>query len=153
MEEKNIRNTVYREIEERDIPAIFKVRISTDENNLSLAELHSLGITEESVLEKINTTYKGWLCEVDGQVIGFTMGDNITCEMWVIAVRPEYINQGVGTELLRLMEEWLWGCDCRKIWLTTDIDKKLRAYSFYIKNGWDDDYIHDDLRYMKKIRT
>ena len=81
------------------------------------------------------------------------MGDRITCEMWVIAVMPEYINQGIGTELLRLMERWLWGCGCKKIWLTTDNDKRLRAYSFYLKNDWEDDYIHDDLRYMKKIRT
>jgi GNAT superfamily N-acetyltransferase len=86
-------------------------------------------------------------------VIGFTMGDRITCEMWVIAVMPGFINQGIGTELLRLMERWLWGCGCKKIWLTTDMDKKLRAYSFYLKNDWEDDYIHDDLRYMRKIRT
>jgi ribosomal protein S18 acetylase RimI-like enzyme len=145
--------TIYREIKEIDIPAIFKVRISTDENNLSLSELESLGITEDSVLEKLRTTYKGWLSEVDGNVVGFTMGNNVTCEMWVIAVMPEYINLGIGTELLRLVEEWLWGCDCKKIWLTTDIDKKLRAYSFYIKNDWEDDYTDHDLRFMKKIRT
>jgi ribosomal protein S18 acetylase RimI-like enzyme len=144
--------TIYREIEDNDMPAIFEVRISTDENNLTLTELHALGITEESVLEKINSTYKGWLCEVDGKIVGFAMGDKITCEMWVIAIRPEYINRGIGSELLRLMEEWLWECDCKKIWLTTDTDKKLRAYSFYLKNGWEDDYILDDLRYMKKVR-
>jgi ribosomal protein S18 acetylase RimI-like enzyme len=152
VEEKRNQVIVYREINESDIPAIFEVRISTDENNLSLKELESFGITENSVFEKLRTTHKGWLCEVAGKVVGFTMGNKVTCEMWVIAVMPEYIKKGIGTELLRLVEEWLWGCDCKKIWLTTDINKKLRAYSFYINNGWEDDYIDDDLRFMRKIK-
>jgi len=143
----------YREIIESDMPAIFKVRASTDENNLSISQLESLGITEKSVLEKLKTTHKGWLCEMEGTVVGFTMGNKNTCEMWVIAVMPKYIKQGIGTKLLQLIEEWLWGCGCKKIWLTTDVDMKLRAYSFYLKNRWEDDKIHDDLRYMKKIRN
>jgi hypothetical protein len=40
----------------------------------------------------------------------------------------------------------------RMIWLTTDIGRLLRAYSFYLNNGWEDDYIHDNLRYIKKVR-
>jgi GNAT superfamily N-acetyltransferase len=144
---------IFREIKEKDIPGIFEVRVSTDENKLSRAELERLGITQASVLEMLNTTHRGWLCEVDDHVVGFVMGNRITCEMWVIAVLPGYINQGIGTKLLKLVEDWLWNCGCKKIWLTTDVNQRLRAYSFYIRNGWKDDYIYDHLRYMRKDKT
>ncbi|MBY9081141.1 GNAT family N-acetyltransferase [Paenibacillus sp. HN-1] len=80
------------------------------------------------------------------------MGDRETGEMWVIAVLPEYINKGIGTGLLQLVEKWLWESGCKALWLTTDLDIRLRAYSFYRKNGWQDDRLEDGLRYMVKSR-
>ena len=67
-----------------------------------------------------------------------------------MAVHPEHINKGIGGKLLGFVEDWLFENNCKKLWLTTDIDKQLRAYSFYIKHGWEDDCIIDDLRFMKK---
>ncbi|AIQ62788.1 hypothetical protein PSTEL_06415 [Paenibacillus stellifer] len=81
---------------------------------MSLEELHSLGITEDSI--------------------------------------REYINKGIGTGLLQLVENWLWESGSKALWLTTDVDTRLRAYSFYRKNGWEDDRLEDGLRYMVKSR-
>jgi hypothetical protein len=36
------------------------------------------------------------------------------------------------------------------LWLTTDLDTRLRAYSFYKKHGWSDSKIENGLRYMRK---
>jgi GNAT superfamily N-acetyltransferase len=143
----------YRQIELNDINQLFVVRSSTDENNLSCRQLYALGITEGSVKEKLCSSYTGWLCEFNGKIIGFAIGDKSTGEVWVIAVLPEYINRGIGTKLLSLVENWLWNSGCTKLWLETDIDPKLRAYSFYKKNGWQDDYMENELRYMKKVKT
>jgi ribosomal protein S18 acetylase RimI-like enzyme len=144
---------MYREITTEDIPNIFEVRAATDENNLSLEELHSMGITEHSVCDKICGTYKGWLYETDDQIVGFAMGNRETGELWVIAILPEYINKGIGSGLLQLVENWLFESGCKALWLTTDMNTQLRAYSFYRKNGWEDDRIEDGLRYMvKKIK-
>lgn len=140
----------FREITLRDIPAIFEVRMATDENNFSYEELEGHGITFESVEEKLKTTYKGWLCEMDNKVVGFVIADKKTAEIWVIAVLPEYINKGAGTKLLNLAEHWLISSGKQKFWLTTDTDKKLRAYSFYLKNGWREREIKDNLLYMEK---
>lgn len=140
----------YRPIEPADIPDLFAVRTATDENNLSREELTAMGITEESVLERLRQNHRGWLCEAHGRVVGFAMGDKSTGELWVIAVLPEFIGRGIGSRLLALVEEWLWSCGCDELWLTTDLDTKLRAYSFYRKHGWEDDRIEDGLRYMKK---
>lgn len=144
--------TCYREITCSDIPALFAIRTATDENNLSLEQLKALGITEDSVRDKILGSYKGWLCEVDGQVVGFAMGDRTSGELWVIAVLPGHIRKGIGSRLIRQVEDWLWQSGCNELWLTTDVDTKLRAYSFYRKHGWDDSGIRGGLRYMKKAR-
>jgi GNAT superfamily N-acetyltransferase len=142
----------YRPVTCADIPALFAVRTATDENNLTREQLTRLGITEESVGEKLRGSYKGWLCESDGRVVGFAMGDRSTGELWVIAVLPEHVGRGIGSALLRRVEEWLWDAGCGELWLTTDVDPRLRAYSFYRRHGWVDDAIRDGLRYMKKPR-
>lgn len=139
-----------REIMPADIPALFAVRVVTHENRLTLDELAALDITEESVARRMMGSFKGWLCEVDGRVVGFAMGDRATGELWVIAVLPEYIGRGIGSALLRQVEDWLKAEGCPRLWLTTDVDPGLKAYTFYRQHGWVDDRIEHGLRYMVK---
>lgn len=141
---------IVREIEVRDIPALFAVRVATDENRLTREELTALGITEASVEAKLQETYRGWLAEEDGQVVGFAMGDRATGEMWVIAVLPTHLGRGIGTALLAAVERWLVASGCRELWLTTDVDPRLRAYRFYRNRGWEDWKLESGLRYMRK---
>jgi GNAT superfamily N-acetyltransferase len=140
----------FREISIDDIPHLFVVNTSTHENRLSNDELAEMGITQESVRLKLFGTYHGWLCEVDQRVVGFAIGDRSSGELWVIAVLPEYIGKGIGSKLLGLVENWLQENGCTRLWLTTDIDPNLKAYTFYRKHGWIDDTIEGDLRYMYK---
>jgi ribosomal protein S18 acetylase RimI-like enzyme len=142
----------YREIEERDIQALFEVRTATRENNLSREQLEVLGITGESVAHMLRTTHRGWLCEEDGEAVGFAMGNRRTGEMWVIAVLPDYERRGIGAVLLKRVEEWLWEEGWEEIWLTTDVDKALRAWGFYRRLGWADREVKEGLRYMKKAK-
>jgi GNAT superfamily N-acetyltransferase len=140
----------YREIVADDVPDLFAVRTATHENRLTLEQLRRLGITEESVKERIAGTFRGWLCEVDGRVVGFAMGDRATGEMWVIAVLPEHVGQGIGGELLRRVEAWLFDSGCPRLWLTTDVAPSLKARGFYRRYGWLDDRIEDGMQYMVK---
>lgn len=140
----------FREIEAPDVPAIFAVRVATRENTLSLEELTGLGITEDSVLAMLGRTHRGWLCEDGGQVVGFAMGNWENGELWVIALLPGYEGRGIGAELLTRVENWLWSEGWGEIWLTTDVDTSLRAYGFYLRQGWVDREIKDGMRYMKK---
>lgn len=142
--------THFREITAQDVPNLFVVRAATHENRLTVEELQSMGITVESVKEKLKGTYRGWQCDVDGKTVGFAMGDRATGELWVIAVLPEYLGMGIGSKLLRAVEQWLAESGCSCLWLTTDIDTMLKAYSFYRSHGWEDDRIEDGLRYMRK---
>jgi ribosomal protein S18 acetylase RimI-like enzyme len=72
--------------------------------------------------------------------------------MWVIAVLPGHIGRGIGGALLEKAEAWLFSEGCSELWLTTDLDTRLRAYLFYKKHGWRDWKIENGLRYMKKMR-
>jgi GNAT superfamily N-acetyltransferase len=140
----------FREIEARDVPELFAVRVATRENALSREELARLGITEGTVLAMLETTHRGWLCEEDDQLVGFAMGNRENGEVWVIALLPDYEGRGIGAELLTRVEDWLWSEGWAEIWLTTDVDPALRAYGFYQRQGWLDHEIKDRLRYMKK---
>ena len=105
------------------------------ENVLTMEDLVKRGITETKVIEKINGSYRGWLCECDGVVVGFAMGDSATGEMWVIAVLPEYEGREIGRRLLHLVQEWLFSFH-DELWLTTEDNPSNRAYRLYIRAGW-----------------
>ena len=139
-----------REIEVADIPALFAVRVVTHENRMTLEELSAVGVTPESVRRRLESSFRGWLCEVDERVVGFAMGDGATGEMEVIAVLPEFVGRGIGSALLRRVEAWLIAQGCTRLWLTTDVDPNLKAYRFYRAHGWQDERIERGLRTMVK---
>lgn len=140
---------IFREIKSADIQSLFYVRARTRENTYSYEDLERAGITEQSVTQKMSTSYKGWLCEISNAVVGFSMADSATGELWVIAVLPDFECKGIGANLMALAEEWLWKMGCDRAWLTTSIDTNLRAYGFYLNRGWGDQKIEDGLRYMQ----
>ncbi len=139
----------FREITAADVPALFHVRTRTRENALTLGELQRLGIDPQSVTESLMASTKGWLCDVSGQVVAFSMADRATAEFLVIAVLPEYEGKGIGGKLMALTREWLAASGCTRAWLTTDLDTTLRAYGFYRKQGWTDWKIERGLRWME----
>lgn len=143
----------FRQITPADIPALFAVRTATAENRLSSEDLEVAGITPESVRELLSANHQGWLCEVEGKVVGFCMGDGESGELWVIALLPEFEGRGIGGQLLGKVETWLWSMGHSSLWLWTDVDKTRRAYGFYIRHAWvSDEIAGDDLR-MVKFRT
>lgn len=134
------------------MPGLFQVRTHTRENSYTLEQLHRLGITPESVVQKLATTFKGWLCTVDDLVVAFCIADRSAGELWVIAVLPQYEGRGIGGHLMRAAEDWLWASGCTRAWLTTDVDVNLRAYGFYRHRGWTDWKIEEGLRWMELSR-
>lgn len=141
---------VFREITAEDVPDLFGVRVSTRENALTEEELQRLGITPETVCRMLAGSHLGWLCEVDGVVVGFAMANGETGEMWVIAVLPGCEGMGIGTGLMGRVEGWLWSLGWREIWLTTDTDTSLRAYGFYRARGWKDWKVEDGDLFMRR---
>jgi GNAT superfamily N-acetyltransferase len=140
----------FREIQIEDLPAIFEVRVAAWHNPHGREELNALGITPDSVRQMLHDSHCGWLCEIGGRTVGFAMGDRSTGEMWVIAVCKDFEGRGIGRQLLRLVEDWLWSQGWSEIWLTTDPDESFRAVGFYRRLGWEDWKIEHGDRYLRK---
>ena len=130
--------------------AIFDVRVATWGNDRGLEDLTAFGITHESVRKMIKDSHRGWLCEVDGQPVGFAIGNRGNGEMWVIAVLEEHEGKGIGKRLLSLVEDWLATEGWSEAWLTTDMDETARAVGFYRHLGWEDWKFQDGDRFMKR---
>ena len=104
-----------------DLPAVFDVRASTVENAISIEQLESKhGITPASLTLEMQDKAAGWLCEADGQVVGFCMGDRSNGEITVLAVRPEAEGHGMGARLLEATGQWLFDEGHEQIWLTSN---------------------------------
>lgn len=126
---------LFRPIEDRDVRELIWIRTQTEENVLRMDDLIRLGITEQTVIEKLRGSYKGWLCELESQIVGFAIGDSETGEMWVIAMLPRYEGRGIGRRLLGLVTDWLF--ESRdELWLTTEDNPQNRAYKLYTMAGW-----------------
>jgi len=112
----------FRKIEADDVPDLFKVRIATRENTMSMQALADMGITPESTIAALSENAAGWLCEIDSKIVGFSMGDKHTGEMLVVAVLPEYAKQGMGKRLVELIQGWLFSCGHKQLWLQENPD-------------------------------
>ncbi|MEO0796470.1 MAG: GNAT family N-acetyltransferase [Verrucomicrobiota bacterium] len=132
------------------MPEIFDVRVRTWSTPTGREDLESMGITRASVSEMLTDTHKGWLCETDGQVVGFAIGNRSTGEMWVIAVLEEYEGRGIGGKLIGMVEQWLASEGHQEIWLTTYTDETKRAVGFYHHLGWEFWKIENKDRFLKK---
>lgn len=129
--------TNIREMNAADIPDVFAVRLSTTENSVTMEELEAeYELTPETLAAAMQLSAKGWVCEVDGQVVGFAMGDSETGEMTVIAVLSQFERRGIGQMLLDNVRDWLFDSGHDEIWLLTTPNPSFRAYGFYQSQGW-----------------
>lgn len=128
---------IIREITTSDIDEIITVRTSTIENPFSFTDLAEIGITKQSVSDWLDGSIKGWVCEISGQIVGFTMADSKTAELLVIAVYPEYEGLGIGKRLMTRIQDWLWSFGHNSLWLWSNPDHLVRAHGFYRKLGWE----------------
>lgn len=143
----------FREITKKDIPAILAAPTASNKNNFTYKKLGAHELTFELLEEKLQTSYKGWLCEMEGEIVGLIMADKKTGEIGVLAVLHKFRKKGVGTQLLHLAEHWLISSGRNKFWLTSSPDTKLRADSFYLKNGWTECKEENGLLYRQKTVT
>lgn len=119
-----------------DVEALFDVRTSVRENHLSRAQLAALGITPESVPERLRTTSRAWIAEAEGRAVGFAMADAAERTVFALFVRPGHDGRGIGRALMAEAEAWLFASGAAEIWLTTGGDPALRAHGFYRRLGW-----------------
>lgn len=121
---------IFREAKVSDIKQIQIVRNSVTENMLSNPNL----VTDENCIEFITQRGKGWVCEIDKQIVGFSIVDLKNKNIWALFLKPEFEKQGIGRKLHNIMLDWYFDQTRTSVWLGTL--PKTRAEMFYRKIGW-----------------
>jgi len=120
---------VLRQALDDDVEAIMRVRYAVKENRLI-----SRVIPHEEVIDQINRSGRGWVTEVDGNVVGFAIGNAENGNIWALFVDPHHAGRGQGRRLHDVMVRWLFAAGLKRLWLTTSAG--TRAERFYEIAGW-----------------
>jgi ribosomal protein S18 acetylase RimI-like enzyme len=127
---------IFREASLPDIPQIQIVRQSVKENILSDPGL----VTDEDCKEYLTNRGRGWVCEANGEIVGFAIGDLKGKNIWALFVKPDFERRGIGRKLHDMMMDWYFSQSNEKVWLGTA--PGTRAASFYKKAGWKETGLH-----------
>ena len=127
---------VYREALVRDIPGIQSVRNAVKENRLSNPALVPDGDVEDYIINR----GKGWVCEINGNIVGFSIVSVSDKNVWALFIEPGFDKQGIGRKLHELMIDWYFEQTNDTIWLGTA--PGTRAEQFYRKAGWKEAGMH-----------
>lgn len=121
---------IFREANMCDIEHLHSIRMSVKENVLSNPNL----ISADDYRKFITTQGKGWICEVDKQIVGFSIVDAKQHNVWALFIKPSFEGKGIGKKLHDLMIDWYFKNHDENIWLSTS--SGTRAEKFYKRSGW-----------------
>ncbi|CAN5504108.1 hypothetical protein BH11BAC3_BH11BAC3_32350 [soil metagenome] len=121
---------IIREAKIEDIKQIQIVRNAVKENMLSDPNL----VTDKDCEEFMFVRGKGWVCEINQQIVGFSIVDMKDKNIWALFLLPEFENKGIGRQLHDIMINWYFTQTKDTVWLGTA--PGTRAEIFYTKSGW-----------------
>jgi GNAT superfamily N-acetyltransferase len=113
-----------------DIKQIQIVRNSVKENTLSDPNL----VSDEDCKEFITERGKGWVCEINKEIVGFSVVNLQENNVWALFLKPAFEKKGIGRQLHDTMLDWYFEQTVDTIWLGTA--PQSRAESFYRQAGW-----------------
>jgi GNAT superfamily N-acetyltransferase len=106
-----------------------RVRMSVQENRLT-----SIALSEHDYAVAIDQTGRGWVVELQGNIVAFAVGNSVSGSIWALFVEPSHEGKGYGRRLHDIMVAWLWEQGHHQLSLTTEPD--TRAERFYAEAGW-----------------
>ena len=121
---------IIREAKIGDIKQIQIVRNSVTENTLSDSNL----VTDQDCEEFITVRGKGWVCEINKQIVGFAIANLKENNIWALFLDPKFEKKGIGQQLHKIMLDWYFTQTRETVWLGTAFN--TRAEKFYRKAGW-----------------
>lgn len=121
---------IFRTAKLSDIKQMQVVRHLVKENTLSNPDLVPDKDVEFYLFEK----GKGWVCEVNDRIVGFSIVDLKDKSVWALFVDPDFAEKGIGKQLHKLMMDWYFEQTRNKVVLGTA--PNTRAERFYRLQGW-----------------
>ena len=100
------------------------------ENTLSNPNL----VTDQDCKTYLTERGKGWVCEIEQQIVGFAIADLTDNNIWALFINPNFEKKGIGQKLHKTMLDWYFSQTQQKVWLSTAFN--TRAEHFYKKAGW-----------------
>ena len=88
---------IFRQAVSGDIPQIQVVRNAVKENMLSDPAL----VPDSDCENYINQRGRGWVCEISGTIVGFSIIDLVDHNVWALFVHPDHDKKGIGKRKLR----------------------------------------------------
>ena len=119
-----------RQAHRGDIPGMHRVRLAVRENRLSSPDR----ISEADYVAEIEPPGRGWVIEVEGDIVAFAIGNSSDGNIWALFVDPGHEGRGHGRRLHDTMVEWLEAQGLARLSLTTA--PGTRAQRFYETAGW-----------------
>ena len=121
---------IFSEARKKDISQLMVVRLAVKENTMS----NPLLVTDADCERYLFKRGKGWVCEKQGKVLGFSIVDMEGNNIWALFVHPEYEGKRIGKTLHNMMLDWYFEQTKKKVWLGTS--PGTRAEKFYRMQGW-----------------
>ncbi|MES2513941.1 MAG: GNAT family N-acetyltransferase [Bacteroidota bacterium] len=121
---------IFREATVDDITQLQVVRNSVKENVLSEPAL----VPDKDYEPYLKARGKGWVCEIDGTIIGFAIVDLVDHNIWALFLHPGFEKKGIGKQLHNIMLDWYFNQTQQSVWLGTA--PGTRAELFYKHMGW-----------------
>lgn len=113
-----------------DISQIQLVRNAVKENMLSNPAL----VTNSDCEKYLTVRGKGWVCEIEQQIVGFAIADLEDNNIWALFILPAHEGRGIGRQLHDTMMNWYFEQGKETVWLSTS--PNTRAEKFYRHAGW-----------------
>jgi GNAT superfamily N-acetyltransferase len=120
----------FRRAIEADVPALMRIRLAVRENRLS----NPTRVTPAMCIDYLDKLGRGWVAELDGEIVGFSYADRTDASIWALFVDPAHEGRGAGKQLLRLAAGWLFEIGHDEVRLGTQAN--TRADRFYAAQGW-----------------
>lgn len=122
--------------EKGDIYQIQVIRNLVKENQLSDPSL----VPDRDVEDFITRRGRGWVCEINTQIVGFAIADLAGNNIWALFIHPGFERMGIGKRLHEEMLNWYFSQTEKTVWLGTL--PGTRAALFYRKAGWTEVGLH-----------
>lgn len=121
---------IFRRAASADIPQMSRVRLAVRENRLR----DPARVTRQMYEDFLEQDGRGWVAQVDGDIVAFSYANRIDGSIWALFVDPGHEGQGLAKHLLGLASAWLFELGFARVTLSTG--SGTRAEAFYARQGW-----------------
>ncbi|MGV3642244.1 MAG: GNAT family N-acetyltransferase [Adhaeribacter sp.] len=119
----------FREAKSQDIEKMHAIRLADTESHPQDPHLQ-----QPADFHRLLENGKGWVCEVDGDLLGFALADLSQARVEALFVRPGVESDFICRMLHDMMTSWCFARGVPRLLLGSQ--PPLRAQAFYLKAGW-----------------